>query len=62
MKAEKLNIFFKPIKVQINPNTPHLADIKPSRYENIFFLHCSKKPHIHTFLLCNTYCTYPLLL
>ena len=32
LKAEKSNIFFKPVKVQINPNTPHLADIKPSRY------------------------------
>lgn len=47
MKAEKLNIFFKPIKVQINPNTPHLADIKPSRYENIFFYIFLKN---HTFI------------
>ncbi|XP_028401177.1 nodal modulator 1-like [Dendronephthya gigantea] len=30
--AEKPNIFFKPVKVQINPNTPHLTDIKPSSY------------------------------
>lgn len=32
IQAEKSNIFFKPVKVQINPNTPHLADIKPSSY------------------------------
>ncbi|CAB3977797.1 Nodal modulator 1 [Paramuricea clavata] len=30
--AEKLNIFFKPVKFQINPNTPYLSDIKPSSY------------------------------
>ena len=32
LQAEKPNIFFKPVKVEINPNTPHLSDIKPSRY------------------------------